>query len=75
MRLNAASHRLMVKPYDASAPKKPAIGESTVVNAAKAGLAGILVEAGRSVIVDADQVRARADALGLFICAERVSDE
>ena len=53
----------------------PAIGESTVVNAAKAGLAGILVEAGRSVIVDADQVRARADALGLFICAERVSDE
>ena len=53
----------------------PAIGESTVVNAAKAGLAGILVEAGRSVIVDADLVRARADALGLFICAERVNDE
>ena len=53
----------------------PAIGESTVVNAARAGLAGILVEAGRSVIVDADQVRARADELGLFICAERASDE
>ena len=30
----------------------PAIGESTVVNAARAGLAGILVEANRSVIVD-----------------------
>ncbi len=48
----------------------PAIGESTVVNAAKAGLAGILVEAGRSVVVDEAAVRARADDLGLFVCAE-----
>lgn len=53
----------------------PAIGEGTVENVAKAGLAGILVEAGRSVIVDATQVRARADALNIFICAERASDE
>jgi DUF1009 family protein len=49
----------------------PAIGESTVVLAAKAGLAGILVEAGRSVIVDEGRVRARADELGLFVCAHR----
>jgi DUF1009 family protein len=48
----------------------PAIGESTVVHAAKAGLAGILVEAGRSVIVDEARVRSRADELGLFVCAE-----
>ena len=47
----------------------PAIGESTVENAAKAGLAGILIEAGRSVIVDEARVRARADELGLFVCA------
>lgn len=47
----------------------PAIGESTVVNAARAGLAGILVEADRSVIVDEAAVRAKADELGLFVCA------
>jgi DUF1009 family protein len=47
----------------------PAIGVSTVVNAAKAGLAGILVEAGRSVVVEDERVRARADEFGLFVCA------
>lgn len=52
----------------------PAIGESTVVNAAKAGLAGILVEAGRSVIVDEARVRARADELGLFVYADAVDE-
>jgi DUF1009 family protein len=47
----------------------PAIGESTVENAAKAGLAGIVIEAGRSVIVDEARVRGRADELGLFVYA------
>jgi UDP-2,3-diacylglucosamine hydrolase len=47
----------------------PAIGESTVVNVAKAGLGGILIEAGRSVIVDEARVAARADALGVFVYA------
>jgi UDP-2,3-diacylglucosamine hydrolase len=50
----------------------PAIGESTVDHAARAGLAGILIEANRSVIVDEERVRARADELGLFVCAETV---
>lgn len=48
----------------------PAIGASTIVNAAQAGLAGVLVEAGRSVIVDEASVCAKADELGLFVCAE-----
>lgn len=48
----------------------PAIGASTIVNAAQAGLAGILLEAGRSVIVDEASVRAKADELGLFVYAE-----
>jgi hypothetical protein len=48
----------------------PAIGESTVVHASDAGLAGILVEAGRSVIVDEERVRAKADERGLFVCAD-----
>lgn len=57
-------------PTQLSTIDPPAIGESTIVNAAKAGLAGILIEAGRSVIVDEARVKARADALGLFVCAE-----
>jgi UDP-2,3-diacylglucosamine hydrolase len=52
----------------------PAIGEGTVLNAARAGLAGILVEAGRSVIMDEARVRARADELGLFVCADTVDE-
>lgn len=51
----------------------PAIGESTVINAAKAGLAGILVEADRSIIVDEAAVRAKADELGLFVCADNAT--
>ncbi len=46
----------------------PAIGESTVEIAASAGLAGILVETGRSIIVDPLRVMLRADELGLFVC-------
>jgi hypothetical protein len=52
----------------------PAIGESTVEHVAKAGLAGIVIEAGRSVIVEQERVRARGDALGLFVYAERADE-
>ncbi|MFN8947173.1 MAG: LpxI family protein [Alphaproteobacteria bacterium] len=44
----------------------PAIGCHTVELAAAAGLAGILVEAGHSVIVQPQAVKAAADAAGLF---------
>jgi len=47
----------------------PAIGENTVEAVAKAGLAGILIEAGRSVIVNEGRVRVRADELGIFVFA------
>lgn len=59
-----------MKPNQLSTIDPPAIGESTVVNAAKAGLAGILVEAGRSVIVDEPRVRLRGDELGVFVFAD-----
>ncbi len=68
-------HAMLVKamtPTQLPTIDPPAIGESTVVNAARAGLAGILVEANRSVIVDEVAVRAKADALGLFVCAGSV---
>lgn len=71
--VGAAANGILVKamaPGQLMTIDPPAIGMETVENAARAGLKGILVEAGRSVIVDAARVRARADSLGLFVCAE-----
>jgi DUF1009 family protein len=45
----------------------PTIGPSTVELAHAAGLAGIGVEAGRSLILDQAEVMARADVLGMFV--------
>lgn len=45
----------------------PAIGPTTVDNAARAGLAGIAVEARRTLVTDRDAVVARADEMGLFV--------
>lgn len=45
----------------------PTIGLRTVEAAHAAGLAGIAVEAGRSLVMDGPDMIARADALGLFV--------
>ncbi len=45
----------------------PAIGPDTVAHADKAGLSGIAVEAGGSLIIDRDAVIAAADRFGLFV--------
>ncbi|RUW19429.1 UDP-2,3-diacylglucosamine diphosphatase LpxI, partial [Mesorhizobium sp. M4B.F.Ca.ET.013.02.1.1] len=45
----------------------PTIGPRTVEAAQEAGLAGIAVEAGRSLILEGPDTIARANALGLFI--------
>lgn len=45
----------------------PTIGPETVTAAHAAGLAGIGLEAERSLLIDADETVRRADALGLFI--------
>jgi DUF1009 family protein len=57
------------------APKKgqdlrvdlPAMGPETVASAAKAGLAGIAVEAGRVLVLDRADVSAEAEKAGLFL--------
>jgi DUF1009 family protein len=56
-----------MKPEQIRYVDPPAIGESTITKAAEAGLDGIVVEAGATVIVDKDTVAAAADRLGLFI--------
>ncbi|MFT3726140.1 MAG: UDP-2,3-diacylglucosamine diphosphatase LpxI [Hyphomonadaceae bacterium] len=45
----------------------PTIGLATVEGAAKAGLAGIAVEAGAALVVDREKVAAAANAAGIFI--------
>lgn len=47
----------------------PAIGPRTVDAAAEAGLAGIVIEAGRVMIAERDETVKRADATGTFILA------
>jgi len=66
----AAKGGLLVKsmaPGQLVSMDPPAIGCHTVELAAAAGLAGILVEAGHSVIVQPQAVKAAADAAGLFV--------
>src|SRR6201999_2643515 len=56
-----------LKPTQDAKTDMPVIGVSTVRQAAAAGLAGIALEAGKSLIVDKGAVAAEADRLGLFI--------
>lgn len=57
----------LCKPQQDLRADLPSIGVSTVMGAAQAGLAGIAVEAGRSLILDRAEVVAEADRLGLFV--------
>ena len=45
----------------------PAIGPDTVTAAAAAGLAGVVVQAGETLVLGLDETVARADKLGLFL--------
>jgi len=47
----------------------PAIGTQTVANTMRAGLAGIAVAAGQTIIADATEVIAAADRAGIFVTA------
>ncbi|MDD1499017.1 LpxI family protein [Agrobacterium sp. CNPSo 3708] len=58
----------LCKPQQDIRADLPTIGPSTVENAAKAGLAGIAIEAGRAFVLDRDAMLRAADAAGLFVC-------
>ncbi len=53
----------------------PAIGLNTVENAAKAGLAGIAIEAGKSIILQRDATLARARELDLFVFGQKETSQ
>lgn len=50
----------------------PAIGQRTVRNCFEAGIEGIAVEAGASIILDRDDTAYAADKLGMFLAGVRV---
>ncbi len=59
------------KPLQEARVDLPAIGPATVENVYAAGLLGIAVEAGGSLILDRKQVISRADTLGIFVIGVR----
>jgi DUF1009 family protein len=59
------------KPQQETRVDLPAIGPDTVDQVAAAGLAGIVVEAGKSLILDRELTIARANELGIFIVGMR----
>jgi DUF1009 family protein len=59
------------KPGQEQRADQPTIGPRTVALAAAAGLRGIAVEAGTTIILDRDEVVAAADRAGLFVVGMR----
>ncbi|MEM6463360.1 MAG: UDP-2,3-diacylglucosamine diphosphatase LpxI [Pseudomonadota bacterium] len=57
----------LCKPQQDERVDLPSIGPATVINAHRAGLSGIALDAGRSLILDREQVVLEADRLGLFV--------
>jgi hypothetical protein len=59
------------KPHQDLRVDMPTIGPETVAAAAAAGLAGIVIEAGRVMIAERETTIRRADGLGLFMQAKQ----
>jgi UDP-2,3-diacylglucosamine hydrolase len=59
------------KPGQEQRADRPTIGPQTVALAAEAGLRGIAVEAGATIVLDRDQVVQAADRAGLFVVGIR----
>lgn len=63
----------LCKPSQDMRADLPTIGPQTVENAAAAGLAGIVVEAGRSFIVQRSETIAEADRANMFVLGQELS--
>lgn len=64
-----------LKPTQDGTTDLPVVGVQTVENAAHAGLAGIAIEAGRSLIVERQRVLQAANSAGLFLFGFRQEAE
>ena len=58
----------LCKPQQDMRADLPTIGPSTVHNAARAGLAGIAIEAGRALVLEEEAMITAADEAGIFVC-------
>jgi len=65
----------LIKPAQDTRVDLPTIGPETVRRVAKAGLAGIVAEAGQAFILERDEVINLADAAGIFIVGIPAVDE
>lgn len=63
----------LAKPGQERRADLPTIGPDTIADAANAGLAGIAISAGTTLVIDRAEVVARANAAGLFVCGIRPS--
>lgn len=70
----AATLVKLSKPMQTDRADLPAIGPDTIEQAKAAGLAGIAVEADRSLIISRDETIRRANEAGLFLIAIRRDD-
>jgi len=57
----------MLKPGQETRADLPTIGVATIEHAARAGLSGVVVEAGASLIINRTAVITAADAAGMFV--------
>ncbi len=64
----------MCKPQQDRRLDMPTVGANTIELAAEAGFAGIVVEAGKTLMVDTDAAVKQADAAGLFILGIETGD-
>lgn len=62
------------KPEQEQRADLPTIGVTTVVNAYEAGLCGIAVQAGKTLVADRQAVVQKADELGIFIAGVKIND-
>ena len=60
------------KPGQEQRADLPTVGMTTLLNAYDAGLRGIAVQAGKTLIVDRAALVAKADELGMFIVAVKI---
>jgi DUF1009 family protein len=61
----------IAKPQQDNRYDLPTIGPDTVAAAVQAGLRGIVIEAGRSFLVEREKTIALADEAGIFICGRK----
>lgn len=64
----------VAKPEQETRVDLPTIGPDTIAMVNAAGLAGVVVEASRSLVIDSLAVQQEADKVGVFVCAVKLAD-